>query len=213
MKTQIDRTLSQNGVMDFLRELKDQQSATDMTGISSEDAFLIGVTFAIAGYEYVDVDGNVATSPVETEFDTIIDRLDNFDQFGVTLPNRIATVEENFGSMSDLVSVIQISQTDMDNNLAQVQADMANLLLGGSNHLILYQYIPSTVISVIMVPSNIKSGTGEYYLLRAYRNGLRLFQGTESGNHYDYWVSIGATNVIQINGNTGDRFIIEYAPE
>lgn len=61
------------------------------------------------------------------------------------------------------------------------------------------QYVPSTTMSFISVPDNIRH-------LRIYKNGLRLFEGVG----FDY---VFSGNIITVTGISGDRFVIEYVPE
>ncbi len=205
MNKQIDNALKWSQLDTLSQKVSDLEGQTQYNIIGIEESSPLNAMISVNGYDYS------KTPPELTIFPDISSRLDNLDIYEISLANIINNVNATVNSINNRVTTVESNVTSDESRITSLQASVDGLLAGGSSNVTLIQYIPNAFVSSITMPSNIKAGNGNYYLVRVWCNGLRLFQG-DSVTAYDYWVSVSAPNIINVNGNAGDRFVIEYTP-
>jgi len=190
---QISNEFKWEGVRSLSSRIEAIEGVTQTTVYSIINENEITQMASDTGYDY-SVD-----PPVQMVFPDISARVDNFDNFGVTLLSRVdariadaitgrADIDEALDSLTARVSALE---DQVNANLGAVTRIQYKIAAGGVTS------IDVGVTVSTITPANV------YHKCRVFRNGLMLFEG--SG--YDYTVS-GST--IYVAANEDDRIIIEY---
>jgi hypothetical protein len=174
-----------------------QGKLTDsLTILSDSSAGSASGNEATYGYDYTTV------PPVMKLYPNITSRFDNLDMALITLPETMGDALELGYAVEARVVVVEGQVTDISGSIDDLQARVGALEVIVEDlqnaTLTIVQYIPDDYITSIVMPDRIE-------VCRVYRNGLRLFEG----GGYDYTFT---NDTISVEGNAGDRFIIEYNP-